>query len=280
MRNKTICDAIKYGNNHLSKIFSNYKNETLWILQKVLNEDLTFITLNKNQIISHENYALYINLIKRREHSEPIQHILESVDFYGYKFIVDENVFIPRPETELMIDIVKKQIGKAERVLEIGTGTGCIGLSLELEKVTNYFESIDINNDAIRLAKKNAILHGCNKITFKNENIFQFIPKIKYDLIISNPPYISIKEIPALETEVSLYDPLNSLTDFKDGLTFYRFFNDFGKSHLKKGGFMLFELGQDSQVNELKKIFSHNVYNYKFIKDLNGKERFILLNKK
>ena len=102
MNDFTIDDAIKKGNYYLSEKFSNYKNETLWILQSVLNIDLSNITLNKHKSIDKKDYELYISLIKRRQNSEPIQHILNSVIFYGYKIKVNNNVFIPRPETCLL----------------------------------------------------------------------------------------------------------------------------------------------------------------------------------
>ena len=280
MNDFTIDDAIKKGNYYLSEKFSNYKNETLWILQTVLNIDLSNITLNKHKSIDNKDYELYISLIKRRQNSEPIQHILNSVIFYGYKINVNNNVFIPRPETELIIDIVKKEIGFSDSILEIGTGTGCISICLELEQLAKDILSLDINYHALKLAKENAKNLKCSKIKFKNENFLNFSTKDKFNLIISNPPYISLEEIPKIDYEVTLYDPMNALTDYKDGLAFYRQFNNFGKFHLQKNGYMLFEFGSPKQVNQLKKIFSKDLYNYKFINDLSSKPRFILLNKK
>ena len=279
MNEITIHDAILQGYKYLTKKHPNYKNETLWIMKKVLNQDSSYIFLNKLRTINSNQYKSFINLIKRRKTKEPLQHILKSVSFYGYDFEIRKNVFIPRPETELLIDIIKKNIGFKSHVLEIGTGSGCISIVIELEKLANNIDSIDINHDALSLAKSNAKKFKCNQINFSYRDLFNLKVDQKYDLIISNPPYIALDEISNLDYEVKLYDPLNALTDYNNGLIFYKYFADFGIKHLSKTGYMLFEFGGQNQVNDLKYIFNNKNYSYTFFDDLNNKPRFILIKK-
>ena len=275
----TIHNAISKGYKSLAAIHSNYKNEILWIMQKVLNKNLSYITINKSSMLSIQEYKLFKNLVNRRIKKEPLQHILQSISFYGYDFEINKKVFIPRPETELLIDIIKKNIGDINSVLEVGTGSGCISLVLELEKISNQIHAIDINNNALLLARFNAKNYNCDKVKFMHENFFHFQPNQKYDLIISNPPYISLDEIKLLDNEVILYDPLNALTDYNDGLNFYKYFFEFGINNLNKNGYMLFEFGGEHQVKSLKHIFNHQSYSYKFFNDLNNNPRFILIQK-
>ena len=279
MSSITIDSALYTGQKSLRSITTNYKNEALWIMQDVLNKDTSYISLNKSSFLDYDQYDLFINLIKRRKNKEPLQHILQSVSFYGYDFKIKKNVFIPRPETELLIDIIKKNIGFINSVLEVGTGSGCISITMELERLSNDIQTIDINNYAILLASLNAKNLNCTKIKFIHQNFFYFKPTQKYDLIISNPPYIALDEMDDLDQEVLLYDPLNALTDYDDGLNFYKYFFEFGINNLNKNGYMLFEFGGQHQVNSLKNIFNNQYYNYNFFDDLNGEPRFILIQK-
>ena len=276
----TINSALYLGQKTLRPIINNYKNEVLWIMQDVLNKDTQYISLNKSAILESDKYDLFVNLIKRREKKEPLQQILNSVSFYGYKYHLKKNVFIPRPETELIIDIIKNNINVKGNILEIGTGTGCIPIVIELEKIGDVIHSIDINKEATDLAILNSKKYNSKSIEFINTDFFQLNPQCKYDLIISNPPYIPLIEIPKLDYEVTLYDPLNALTDYDNGLTFYQYFYDFGIKYLNNRGYMLFEFGGKEQVDSLRKIFKNKKFNCKFFDDLNNDPRFILIQKK
>ena len=224
----TISDALSLGYQHLKTSTYNYRNETLWIMSKILDLDLSKLALNQSQNISHENYQLFLNLINRRKNFEPLQLILNSQSFYGYNFEIKKDVFIPRPETETSIDIIKKHIGYQEQILEVGCGSGCISIVLELENLALQIISIDINNHAVQLAQSNAKKYNCIKIQFMNIDIFKMNHSNSYDMIISNPPYIPISEIPKLSSEVKLYDPLSALTDYDDGLLFYKYLKKLG----------------------------------------------------
>ena len=277
MVSHTISTALSAGYQQLKTCTDNYKNETLWIMSKILDLDLSKLILNKSEILTNQNYKLFLNLINRRKNGEPIQHILKSQSFYGYNFLIKKDVFIPRPETEVSIDIIKKNIGYKEQILEVGCGSGCISITLELENLALQILSIDINYQAVKLAEFNAKKYNCNKIQFMNIDIFKMNYTNSYDMIISNPPYIPISEIPQLNDEVKLYDPLSALTDYDDGLLFYKYFAKIGQYLLKKNGCMLLEFGGNNQVEALKIIFDSPNYNCTFFNDLNGDPRFILI---
>ena len=279
MSSSTIDSVLYIGQKSLRSITNNYKNEALWMMQDVLNKDTTYIALNKSSILEPDQYDLFFNLIKRRKNKEPLQHILNSVSFYGYDFNIKQNVFIPRPETESLIDIIKNNINYSNSVLEIGTGSGCIPIVLELEKISQQIKSLDINYNAVDLAQQNAKKFDCKHIQFLHQNFFHFKSSQKYDLIISNPPYIALNELPELDKEVILYDPLNALTDYDNGLIFYQYFSEFGIKYLNQTGYMLLEFGGQHQINNLKTIFHHPNYTYSFFDDLNGETRFILIQK-
>jgi len=279
MSSSTIDSVLYIGQKALRAITNNYKNEALWIMQDILNKDATYISLNKSSILEPDKYELFFNLIKRRQNKEPLQHILNSVSFYGYNFNIKQNIFIPRPETESLIDIIKNNINYSNSVLEVGTGSGCIPIVLELEKISQQIKSLDINYDAVDLAQQNAKKFDCKHIQFLHQNFFHFKSNQKYDLIISNPPYIALNELPELDKEVILYDPLNALTDYDNGLIFYQYFSEFGIKYLNQKGYMLLEFGGQHQKNDLKNLFHHPNYTYSFFDDLNGETRFILIQK-
>ena len=274
----TINQALSIGQKNLAPITANYKNEVLWLMQKCLNINSVQLLLNSTtQELSSEEMQQFNQLIKRRTSKEPLQHILGSIEFYGYHFHITKDVFIPRPETEIFVDILKSNLSIQNKALEIGAGAGCMSILLELEHLANQILSIDSNPQAIALAQSNAQRLGCTKINFCVNDLFYMQHASKYDLIISNPPYISLEEIDDLDVEVLLYDPLNALTDYGDGLSFYQYFAKNGRDLLNSQGAMLFEFGGRHQSQKIQQLFSHSGYQYKIFDDLNNDPRFILI---
>ena len=274
----TINQALSIGQKNLAPITANYKNEVLWLMQKCLNINSVQLLLNSTtQELSSEEMQQFNQLIKRRTSKEPLQHILGSIEFYGYHFHITKDVFIPRPETEIFVDILKSNLSIQNKALEIGAGAGCMSILLELEHLANQILSIDSNPQAIALAQSNAQRLGCTKINFCVNDLFYMQHASKYDLIISNPPYISLQDISQLEPEVLFYDPLSALTDYKNGLSFYQFFSNQGSRLLNLNGRMLFEFGGKNQLHQIIDIFSKPYYNHQIFNDLNNEPRFILV---
>ena len=275
MGDMTISDALSIGNNKLEKITDNYINETFWMLSESLKKPKSELILNKNNIINAQEFNHFINLIHRRQTNEPLQLILESVPFYQYEFSTYKDVFIIRPETEICIDILKKYNRTFDSTLEVGCGLGCISITLSLQNLSSNILALDINPKAIKASQLNAKKLKCNNVKFINDDIFNIQHTKKYDLIISNPPYIPLTDIKNLDSNVILYDPLEALTDFNDGLNFYKYFAKFGYQLLKKNGVMLFEFGGNSQKKMLKNIFKFKNYQISFFNDFNNIPRFL-----
>ena len=275
MHSITISDALLMGNQKLKKVTNNYINETFWILSQSLNQDKATLLLNQDNILNEAEIKNFMDLINRRSSNEPLQLILNSVSFYNYQFITQKDVFIPRPETELCIDIIKNYNYKFSSTLEIGCGLGCISITLALENISSHIMAIDINEKAISGSILNANKLQCNNVEFIHDNFFKIKHKKKYDLIISNPPYIPISDIKKLDMNVIMHDPLSALTDFDDGLSFYRYLAQQGHQILSKNGLIFVEFGGQNQKLLLRNIFEHHNYKLEFFNDLNHIPRFL-----
>lgn len=209
----------------------------------------------------------------------PIQQIIGQAFFYKRKFFVSENTLIPRPETELLVEKVLDLSKKFEntKVLDIGTGTGCIPISLVLENSKITAESVDISANAIEIAQKNALFHNVyNKVKFIKSDLFENVSD-EYDIIVSNPPYIPLKDKETLQVEVRDFDPPSALfANDENGIEFYERIIENAKNYLSLNGYIVFELGIN-QANLVKKLFEKNGYtDIEIVKDYNSIERIIL----
>ena len=274
----TTIELIDWGYEFLSsKGISNAKLEVEWLLCHVLNCKRIDLYVQFEQPLMKNELAQFKTSIKRRIKGEPFQHIIGKGDFYGRDFFVNKDVLIPRPETELIIEILKKK-NKNGMFLEIGTGSGCISITLVLENLTNNIIATDISKDALSVAKNNADNFNIKDIDFKIHNFLETKIHSTYDVIISNPPYIGINELENLQDEVKNYDPKIALTDNKDGLEFYRKFSDIGIALLNKNGLMLLEFGGEHQVEAIPRIFEDDNYDIKFHYDIQKNPRIIEVN--
>ena len=229
-----------------------------------------------------EEKALNKIINERTKTKRPIQQIIGSAFFYGRKFYVNKYTLIPRPETEILVsEVIKlsKQI-KFPKVLDIGTGTGCIPIILCLENPTIKAHSVDISPEALSVANKNIFLHNINnRVTIFQSDLFEKINE-KYNIIVSNPPYIPKKDKASLQIEVRDYDPeLALFTNDDKGIEFYEKIISSAEKFLEKDGFLCFEIGiyQSPIISILLKSNGYN--NIKVIKDLNKIDRVIIAQK-
>ncbi|MBQ9518932.1 MAG: peptide chain release factor N(5)-glutamine methyltransferase [Firmicutes bacterium] len=210
------------------------------------------------------------NLLQKRLSNMPMQYILENCEFMGINFKVNENVLIPRPDTEVLVEEVLKR--KPQSALDIGTGSGAIAVSLAKYGVKSV-TACDISQNALDVAKENA-KNADVDIDFIKSDIFKNISG-KFDAIVSNPPYIVSDVIPTLMPQVKDYEPRLALDGGKDGLDFYRSITAQAKEHLNKGGLLAFEIGYDQGETVSKLMRENGFENVKVIKDLAGLDRVV-----
>ena len=255
------------------------------ILQKANKyeaSDLDFIfceVLKKNRAeiklvkyIKAEDYKIILRVAKRRAAGEPITKIFNHANFYGFDFYVNKDVLSPRQDTERLVETVLKFCDKQKKVLDIGTGSGAIAVSIV--KLTGAkVVAVDIDTKALEVASKNAKDNGV-KITFKNSDIYSALKKERFDIIVSNPPYIPSDDIDGLDEEVKKHDPLLALDGGDDGLDFYRKIIDGAIEHLNKNGMIFFEVGIN-QASSVKKLLQKNFKDIRIVKDYNKIDRVV-----
>lgn len=276
-----LIDILNWGETYFrDKYFDNPRTEIEVFLQHLLGLKKIDLYLKFEKLVTPKDLNTLRSWIKRRIKREPIQYIIGTSEFYGRKFIVDQNVLIPRPETEKLIDVSLEVLSKKNNpiIIDIGTGSGCIGITMALEIPSSQIIAIDISESAISIAKKNAAVYNLKNIEFVKLDILnQDITHIA-DMLISNPPYISKEEVPDLMEDVKDYEPMSSLTDYCDGLEFYRKFSDIIPSIVKKNGTAILEVGRGDQPERAKEIFKKNGYsNIDVVKDLNKDKRILII---
>jgi release factor glutamine methyltransferase len=274
----TTIDLIKWGEDYfVSKGISNAKLEVEWFLCHILNYQRIDLYVQFEQPLMKDELAQFKEMVRRRIEGEPFQHILGKADFYGRDFIVNKHVLIPRAETEIIIELLKKR-DAVESILEIGTGSGCIAITMSLENLTTSIIATDVSKEALNVAKENTQKFGVENIGFKVHDFLQTSINSTFDVVISNPPYIGSDEMDGLQKEVHDYDPKIALTDNDDGLSFYRRFAELGTSLLNENGYMLLEFGGAHQVVAISEIFESHQFNVKFHNDLQGDPRIVEVN--
>ena len=277
-----LIDLINWGETYFKdKNFDNPRSEIEWLLQDLLNYKKIDLYLKFEEEIDSEKLFILKSWIKRRVSREPLQYITGKADFYGRSYFVNNKVLIPRPETEILIDAAIKNLFKKKNpfIIDIGTGSGCIGITLAIEIKKSNVLSIDISKDALLIAKNNAENHNIKNIKFLEIDVLKNDINQKADLIISNPPYISKNELSTLMPEVKNHEPKISLTDNKDGFTFYERFVSLFPKILKNDGAAIIEVGREEHSIRVLEIFKKNgIKNIKFIKDLNNDNRAVIIN--
>lgn len=271
-----IREALEYGSKNLeNNLYTNPLNESRQILSFLLEKDISFLYIYPDFQLNKEVEEKFVKIINKRRENYPLEYILNSADFYKRDFYVDERCLIPRWDTENLIEAVKEKSKNISnpKILEIGPGSGAISITLALELKNAFITGADISKDALKVCNINLNKYQIDDVEFIYSNLFENI-KDKYDIIISNPPYIKSEEMNSLQEEVKK-EPVLALDGGVDGLDFYKTISEESRDYLKKDGFLIFEIGHD-QYDKVKEILINNKYidiNYK--KDIQGFKRVI-----
>lgn len=280
----SILKLVDWSTNYLAQRgFDEARLNTELILCHVLGLRRIDLYLKYDMILSSQELSTFKSLFKRRLTHEPVQYILGYTELMDIRFEVTRDVLIPRPETEILIEGVithcKLANPPVEKIFEIGTGSGCIAVSLTKHLPNLFITTIDKSFEALEVAKRNAVASNVKeRINFINLDFLQNDLNSfsdNYDIIVSNPPYISKEEIDSLQPEVRLYEPQSAYTDFGDGLAFYKAISHHGNKMLHNDGWIFVEVGYNQNEN-VREIFKRDGYrNIEIIKDYDGNVRVV-----
>ena len=247
------------------------------ILCYVLGCDKSYLYTHDDYLLSKDEYDKYCEALKRRIGGEPLQYITGHQEFMSLNFAVSPSVLIPRQDTEILVEYIMEFVGQKENVsiLDIGTGSGCIAISLAYYIKGSQVFGVDVSKDALEIARKNARSCGFEeRITFLESNLFSNVHIKKFDVIVSNPPYIPNRVIDTLDRQVKDFEPKIALDGGEDGLDFYRRITKQSVDFLKPNGLLAFEVGFD-QARDVAKIMESSFKDINIQKDLAGIERVV-----
>lgn len=273
-----LCESANLLENNFIK---NSRLDSEILLSKALKIKREELLVNLDKKITKMESYNYYKMVNRRKRNEPIAYILGYKEFWKNKFLVNENVLIPRPDTECLIEESLKIIPKSasKNILDIGTGSGCIIISILLERKKCYGAGVDISKDAINIAKINAKIQQLkNRLKFFKSDIDKFCAG-KYDFILSNPPYIRKSRIDHLDKDIRFFEPKIALDGGFDGLSKVKAVIDKSSTLLKKKGKFLIEIEEKQFVFLKNYLRLKGFYINKLIKDLAGNNRCILSTK-
>ena len=275
-----IIDSLKDGQQLLKENnIPSYKIDCEILMSKTLNISREEVLLNLEKQLKKEERKKYLNLVNRRKKKEPIAYITNTKSFWRDKFITNESALIPRPDSEHLVEqslkIIKKN--QSKRILDVGVGSGCLSISILKERLYCKCDAIDSSKNALKLAKINANLHQLSdRIKFYKRDVDNFYND-KYDLIISNPPYINKHKIKYLDSII--YEPKIALDGGLDGLEVIKKVISKSKHLLKTNGKLILEIGYDQKYKVIKFLKKKNFFINKIIKDYGNNTRCIVSTK-
>lgn len=254
------------------------RREAVSLLAFTLQKDKTFLIAHDDYQLSGAEKKRLAEFLKRRANHEPLQYIRGSQEFYGLDFVVTPSVLIPRPETELIVENAVEILKNLEnpRFCEVGIGSGCISISILHEIKNASAVGLDISQDALEIAAVNAAKNSVSeRLKLKSSDVLEVLQDETFDLIVSNPPYISGEEIKTLQAEVRNFEPFEALTDGRDGFSIIEKIILDAPKFLRNGGLLLMEIGFN-QSKKVSAMFDRSVWqNVEFAADLQNIPRMV-----
>lgn len=270
----TYREALSFGEKILSEAgVAEVKTDAWLLFEWIAKIDRNFYYLHAEDKISAETLKEYEAVLKKRSERIPVQYIIGETEFMGLNFKVNSNVLIPRPDTETLVEEALKLVKPGMKVLDMCTGSGCIIISIVHYRKDIKGYASDISKSAIEVAKENAKNNQVS-INYETGDLFESI-KEKYDMIVSNPPYIRTTEILTLMPEVQQFEPIHALDGMEDGLYFYRRIVEEAGEYLNDGGYLLFEIGHDQGEDVSALMIEAGYKSVRVIKDLAGNDRVV-----
>ena len=267
-----INELIRKGADALENKVENPIREARLILAHAAEVSVSDIIVRGGDEVLPECEKKYFENIKQRACGMPFAYITGEQEFFGLKFSVNENVLIPRADTEILVEYALSVGGK--NVLDLCTGSGCIAVTLAKNLPDSSVTAVDISPAALEVAKKNASENECNNVSFFETDILSEIPSGKFDLIVSNPPYIEKAELCSLMKDVIEFEPRLALDGGEDGLIFYKRICDIAPQILNKGGILAFEIGYN-QYESVYEIMKEKFSEIGYKEDLSGIKRVL-----
>ncbi|MBQ9600281.1 MAG: peptide chain release factor N(5)-glutamine methyltransferase [Clostridia bacterium] len=262
--------------NAAAQLTDNARFEAEQIVMKALDIDRTQLLINGKKTAGKNDINAVNEMLVRRKNGEPLQYILGECEFMSLPFYVESGVLIPRADTETLVETVIEEAKSDAKILDICSGSGCIGISLAHYIKDATVTMLDISDKAMNVSEKNIALNGVqDRVTVKKCDILNKIPQGKYDVIVSNPPYIETAVIDKLQTEVKDYEPRLALDGGGDGLVFYRRITDTAPQMLNENGILALEIGFD-QGKSVSELMKKNFEDIKVTKDLAGNDRVVI----
>ena len=262
------------------KGFKDAGSDVLLLIYEVFDFDFSKWTMFKyDEIKDREKLDILESYVSKRLENMPIQYILNKAYFCGFPFFVDKSVLIPRFDTEVLVEVILRiaKGDKNKKILDMCTGSGAIAISLKKLGGFERVDAVDISNDALEIAKKNAVGLGCD-INFSKSDMFSGLTsENKYDIIVSNPPYIKSHMVDSLESEVKDFEPRLALDGDIDGMKFYKIIKENFIKHLNPEGILALEIGYD-EAKDIRKLFDGFDINIK--KDLSNLDRLAIISEK
>ena len=281
----TISAAIREGAELFQEAgLAEARREAGGLLQHVIGHDRTFVLAHPEQQLTETQLQTFRELLSRRAAGEPLQYLTSQQSFFGLEFEVASGVLIPRPETELLVELALQTLQgwQAPRICDVGTGSGCIAITLLHERTDAHAVAIDISDAALEIAKRNAARHAVeSRLTLVQSNCFSSLSpdEFSFDLIVSNPPYVEEDALAGLQREVRDHEPRVALAGGPDGLDVVRHLLRESSAFLKPGGYLLIEIGF-SQAAAVESLLEKQAWVTKGIRpDLQGIPRVVVLQK-